>query len=147
MNQCQQKWVHPQWKFPNWAQLAIFPPLVLQGLMCEWRAGVLNLVLSLSHSLILVTRGSTWHLMAKNSLRIWKEIVVPHKDGLGCKKIANTLKLSFSTVAKTIQWFNRTGSTHHVSPWSTKEVEWHVLSDISRSCLWKIDVWVLPSSL
>ncbi|XP_048103602.1 gelsolin-related protein of 125 kDa-like isoform X2 [Alosa alosa] len=39
-----------------------------------------------------------------------KRIVALHKDGLGYKKIANTLKLSCSTVAKTIQRFNRTGS-------------------------------------
>ncbi len=65
-----------------------------------------------SHSLILVTGSSTWHLMAKNSLRIWKKrIVALHKDGVGYKKIAKTLKLSCSTVAKTIQRFNRTGFT------------------------------------
>ena len=32
-------------------------------------------------------------------------IVVLHKDDLGYKKIAKTLKLSCSMVAKTIQWF------------------------------------------
>ncbi|CAI9536517.1 unnamed protein product, partial [Staurois parvus] len=46
-----------------------------------------------------------------------KRIIALHKDGLGYKKIAKTLKLSCSTVAKTIQRFNRTGSTlnrpHH----------------------------------
>ncbi len=42
--------------------------------------------------------------------------------GVGYKKIAKTLKLSCSTVAKTIQWFNRTGS-EQASPWSTKLVE------------------------
>ncbi|CAI9583668.1 unnamed protein product, partial [Staurois parvus] len=42
-----------------------------------------------------------------------KRIVALHKDGLGYKKIAKTLKLSCSTVAKTIQWFNRTGSTQN----------------------------------
>ncbi len=32
--------------------------------------------------------------MAKNSLRIWKKIIVAlHKDGVGYKKIAKTLKL------------------------------------------------------
>ncbi len=39
-----------------------------------------------------------------------KVIVALHKDGVGYTKIAKTLKLSCSTVAKTIQWFNRTGS-------------------------------------
>ncbi|KAF7247877.1 Transcriptional regulatory protein SEF1 [Varanus komodoensis] len=42
-----------------------------------------------------------------------KRIVALHKDGLGYKKIAKTLKLSCSTVAKTIQQFNRTGSTQN----------------------------------
>ncbi|CAI9546878.1 unnamed protein product [Staurois parvus] len=65
-----------------------------------------------SHSLILVTGSSTWHLMSKNSEDLKKRIVL-HKDGLGYEKIAKTLKLSCSTVAKTIQRFNRTGSTQN----------------------------------
>ncbi len=57
-----------------------------------------------SHSLILVTRSSTWHLLAKNSTEDLKKITVAlHEDGVGYKKIAKTLKLSCSTVAKTIQ--------------------------------------------
>ncbi len=40
-------------------------------------------------------------------------IVAQHKDGVGYKKIAKTLKLSCSTVAKTMQRFNRTGSTQN----------------------------------
>ncbi len=40
-----------------------------------------------------------------------KRIIALHKDGVGYKKIAKTLKLSCSTVAKAIQRFNRTGST------------------------------------
>ncbi|CAI9557569.1 unnamed protein product, partial [Staurois parvus] len=42
-----------------------------------------------------------------------KKIVALHKDGLGYKKIAKTLKLSCSMVAKTIQQFIRTGSTQN----------------------------------
>ncbi len=43
-----------------------------------------------------------------------KKIIVDlQKDGVGYKKIAKTLKLSCSTVAKTIQRFNRTGSTQN----------------------------------
>ncbi len=42
-----------------------------------------------------------------------KRIVFLHKDGIGYRKIPKTLKLSCSTVAKTIQWFNRTGSTQN----------------------------------
>ncbi len=67
----------------------------------------------LSHFLILFTGSSTWHLMAKNSEDLEKRIVALHKDGVGYKKIAKTLKLSCSTVAKTIQQFNRTGSTQN----------------------------------
>ncbi len=89
--------------------------LVLQGLRCEWGAGVLNLVLllSLSHT------GHWKFNMANNSLRIWNIyiyiyiVVALHKDGVGYKKIAKTLKLSCSTVAKTIQRFTRTGSTQN----------------------------------
>ncbi|CAI9589200.1 unnamed protein product [Staurois parvus] len=42
-----------------------------------------------------------------------KIIVALHKDGLSYKKIAKTLKLSCSTVAKTIQRFNSTGTTQN----------------------------------
>ncbi len=42
-----------------------------------------------------------------------KIIVALHKDGVGYKKIVKTLKLSCSTVAKTIQRFNRTGFTQN----------------------------------
>ncbi len=55
---------------------------------------------------------------AKELKDLKKRIVALHRDGVGYKKIAKTLKLSCSTVAKTIQQFNRTGSTQ-----KTKEVE------------------------
>ncbi len=65
-----------------------------------------------------------------------KRIVALHKDGLGYKKIAKTLKLSSSTVAKTIQWFNRTGSTQnrprHGRP---KKLSARAQRHIQRLCL------------
>ncbi len=75
--------------------------------------------------------------MAKNSLRIWKKrIVVLHKDDIGYKKITKTLKLSCSIVAKTFQWFIRTGSTqnmpHHGRP---KKLSAHAKRLIHRLCL------------
>ncbi len=75
--------------------------------------------------------------MAKNSLRIWKkQIVALHKDGVGYKKIAKTQKLSCSTVAKTVQWFNRTGSTQnrprHGRP---KKLSARAQRHIQRLCL------------
>ncbi|CAI9584621.1 unnamed protein product, partial [Staurois parvus] len=87
--------------------------LVLQGLRCEWGAGVLHLVLSLSLS----HTGHWKFTMAPHgkelSEDLKKRIVVLHKDGLGYTKIAKTLKLSCSTMDKTIQRFNRTGSTQN----------------------------------
>ncbi|CAI9618591.1 unnamed protein product [Staurois parvus] len=87
--------------------------MVLQGLRCEWGAGVLNLVslLSLSHT------GHWKFNMAPHgkelSENLKKRTVALYKDGLGYKKVAKTLKLRCSMVAKTIQWFNRTGSTQN----------------------------------
>ncbi len=87
--------------------------LVLQGLRCEWGAGVLNLVLSLS-----LSHAGHWKFnMAPHGKELSEDLkkrtVALHKDGVGYKKIAKTLKLSCSTVAKTIQRFNRTGSTQN----------------------------------
>ncbi len=71
--------------------------LVLQGLRFEWGAGVLNLVLSLS-----LSHTGHWKFnMAPHgkelSEDLKKRIVALHKDGVGYKKIAKTLKLSSST--------------------------------------------------
>ncbi len=92
-----------------------------------------------SHFLILITGRSTWHLIAKNSEDLKKMIVALHKDGVGYKKIAKTLKLSCSTVAKTIQRFNRTGSTqnrpHHGQP---KKLSARAQRHIQRLCLGNI---------
>ncbi len=74
---------------------------------------VWNLVLSLS----LPYTGHWKFNMAPHGKELsedLKEIIVAlHKDGVGYKKIDKTLKLSCSTVAKTIQRFNRTGSTQN----------------------------------
>ncbi len=65
-----------------------------------------------------------------------KWIVALHKDGVGYKKIVKTLKLRCSTVAKTIQRFNRTGSTqnrpHHGRP---KKLSVRAQHHIQRFCL------------
>ncbi len=109
----------PKWKCRNWAQLAIFSPRCHVTYQCYKVSGVngeqvCSIWCYRSHSLILVTGSSTWHLMAKNSLRIWKKkMFALHKDSVGYEKIAKTLKLSCSTVAKTIQQFNRTGSNQN----------------------------------
>ena len=42
-----------------------------------------------------------------------RRIVALHEDGQGYKKIANTLKLSYSTVAKIIQRLKRVGFTQN----------------------------------
>ncbi len=68
-----------------------------------------------------------------------KSIVALHKDGLGYKKIAKTQKLSSSMVGKTMQRFNRTGSTqnrpHHGQP---KKLSARVQRHIQRLCLGNI---------
>ncbi len=97
---------------------------------------MLNLVLSLSFShtghwkFNMVPHGK------ELSEDLKKRIVALHKDGVGYKKIAKTLKLSCSTVAKTIQWFNRTGSTQnrprHGRP---KKLSAHAQRHIQRLCL------------
>ncbi|KAK3535022.1 hypothetical protein QTP70_001979 [Hemibagrus guttatus] len=106
-----------------------------KGLGCEWGAGVLNLVLSLS-----LSHTGHWKFnMAPHgkelSEDLKKRIVALHKDGLGYKK-TKTLKLSCSTVAKTIQRFNRTGSTqnrpHHGRP---KQLNARAQRHIQRSAL------------
>ncbi len=71
---------------------------------------MLNLVFSLSHTghwKFNVTHGK------ELSEDLKKIIVALHKDGVAYKKIAKTLKLSCSKVAKTIQRINRTGSTQN----------------------------------
>ncbi len=56
--------------------------------------------------------------------------------GVGYKKIAKTLKLSCSTVAKTIQRFNRTGSNQN-RPRHGRPKKWsaHAQHHIQRLCL------------
>ncbi len=59
-----------------------------------------------------------------------------HKDGVGYNKMTKILKLSSSTVAKTIQRFNRTGSTQN-SPWHglPKKLSARAQCHIQRLCL------------
>ncbi len=110
--------------------------LVLQGLRCKWGAGVFNLVLSLS-----LSHTGQWKFnMAPHgkelSENLKKIIVAPHKDGIGYKKIAKTLKLSCSMVAKNIQRFKRIGSTQnrprHGRP---KKLSSRAQRHIQRLCL------------
>ncbi len=134
---------------PNWAQLALLSPSVMWLVSVTWsqvwmgsrcvKFGVIALILSYWSLEVLVTGSTTWHLMAKNSL---KKIVALQKDGVGYEKIAKTLKLSCSTMAKTIQPFHRTGSTqirpYHGRP---KKLSARAQHHIQRLCLWK-DIWV-----
>ncbi len=106
--------------------------LVLQGLKWERGAGVLSL--SLSHT------GHWKFNMAPHgkelSEDLKKGIVALNKDRVGYKKIAKTLKLSCSTVAKIILQFNRTGSTqnrpYHGEPTKLRA---HAQHHIQRLCL------------
>ena len=69
-------------------------------------------VVQLSHSFILVIESSNIAPHGKKLSEDLKRCIVElHENGQGYKKIANTLKLSCSTVAKIIQRFKRAGST------------------------------------
>ncbi len=83
---------------------------------------MLNLVLSLSLSHTghwKFNMAPQWQTLSED---LKQRIVALHKDGVGYKKIAKTLKLSCSKVAKTKQQFN-SSLTEQASPCSTKEVE------------------------
>ncbi len=117
--------------------------LVLQGLRCEWGAGVLNLVLSLS-----LSHTGHWKFnMAPHGKELSEDlktrIVALHKDGAGYKKSAKTLKRwprPYSGLTGQVPL--RTGLA------MVDQRSWvHVLSIISRGCVWEIDVWVLPALL
>ena len=81
---------------------------------CAEGAGVFKFVVQLSHSLILITESSNMAPHGKElSEDLKRRIVALHEDGQGYKKIANTLKLTCSTVAKIIQHLKRAGSTQN----------------------------------
>ncbi len=100
------------------------------------------IALTISYWSLEVQHGTSWQRTLWGSEKI---IVALHKDGVGYKKIAKTLKLSCSMVVKTIQRFNRTGSTKKLTKKLSARAQW--LSVISRGCVWEIDVWVLPALL
>ncbi len=68
------------------------------------------IALTLSYWSLEIQHGTSWQRTLSGSEKI---IVALHKDGVGYKKIVKTLKLSCRTEAKTIQPFNRTGSTQN----------------------------------
>ncbi len=82
--------------------------LVLQGLRCV-HFGVI--ALTLSYWSLEVQHDTSWQITLWGSENFF--FFALHKDGVGYKNIAKTLKLSCSTVVKSIQWFNRTGSTQN----------------------------------
>ncbi len=110
--------------------------LVLQGFRCKWGAGVFNLVLSLS-----LSQTGHWKFnMAPHgkelSEDLKKRIVALQKHGVGYKKIAKTLKLSCSTVAKTIPRFNRTWSIQNRPRYGRpKKLSARAPRHIQRLCL------------
>ncbi len=116
---------------------------VWMGSRCV-RFGVI--ALTLSYWSLEVQHGNSWQRTLWGSEKI---IVVLHKDGVGYKKIepAKSLKLSCSTVAKTILRFNRTGYTQNrPRNGRPKKLSAHAQRHIQRLCL-GIDVWVLPALL
>ncbi len=102
------------------------------------------IALTLSYWSLEVQHGTSWQRTLCGSE---KRIVALHKDGVGYKKIAKTLKLSCSTWPRPYSGLTgqvplRTGLA------MVDQRSWvHVLSVISRGCVWEIDVWVLPALL
>ncbi len=92
------------------------------------------IALTLSYWSLEVQHSTSWQRTLWGSEK--KRFVALHKDGVGYKKTAKTLKLSCSTVAKTIQRFNRTGSTQnrprHGQP---KKLSARAQHHIQRLCL------------
>ncbi len=82
------------------------------------------IIFTLSYWSLEVQHGTSWQRTLWGSEKI---IVALHKDGVGYKKIAKTLKLSCSTVVKTIQRFNRTGSTKKLTK-KLSAPEWDQIS-------------------
>ncbi len=73
-----------------------------------------------------------------------KSIVFLHKDGIGYRKIPKTLKLSCSTVAKTIQWFNRTGSTQNRPKKLSARAQHHIQRLYEKICHLNITPLKIP---
>ncbi len=108
--------------------------LVLQGLQCGWRSMCVKfgaIALTLSYWSLEVQHGTSWQITLWGSE---KRNAALHKDGVGYKKFAKTLKLSCSTVAKTIQRFNRTGSTQN-RPRHGRQLSARAQRHIQRLCL------------
>ncbi len=99
------------------------------------------IALTLSYWSLEVQHGTSWQRTLWGS----EKINALHTDGVGYKKIAKTLKLSCSTVAKTIQ--EDRFHLEQASPWSAKEVECTCSASYSEVCVWEIDVWVQPALL
>ncbi len=100
------------------------------------------------NSLILTTGCSTWHLMAKNSLRIWE------LELLLSTKMAEAIRSSVTPWNRvTVQWpgsyrgFPRRVSLGTGLARVDKEVESLCCASGFRSWLQKTDAWVLPALL
>ena len=107
--------------------------------MCAKEAGVFKFLVQLSHSLILFTERFYMAPHDKElSEDLKRRIVALHENGQGEKKIANTLKLSCSTVAKIIQRFKRAGSTQN-RPWIGRPKKLNALAERHIQLLSKKD--------
>ncbi len=79
--------------------------------------------------------------------RVWRRVGERFAD-VNVVKIAKTLKLSCSTVAKTIYSVLTGQVTLRTGLAMVDQRSWvHVLSVKSRGCVWEKDVWVLPALL
>ncbi len=113
----------------------------------DWANAHIRWRLALWRGLIFTDESRISLYRADYRQRVWRRVDERFAD-VNVVKIAKTLKLSCSTVAKTIysvltgQVPLRTGLA------MVDQRSWvHVLSVKSRGCVWEIDVWVLPALL
>ncbi len=101
--------------------------------MGSWCVKLGVIALTLSYWSLEVQHGTSWQRT------LWGS----EKKEFEKKKIAMTLKLSCKTIRRlTWQVPFRTGlAMVNLRSWV------HVLSIISRGCVWEIDIWVLPALL
>ncbi len=136
----------------QWGQLAIFSPWCHVTRLCYkvsvWMGsrcvqfGVI--ALTLSYWLLEVQHDTSWQRTLWGSEKM---IVALHKDGVGYKKIAKSLKLSCSMGPR--PYSGLTGQVPlRAGLAMVYQINWvHMLSIISQGCVWEIDVWVLPALL
>ncbi len=134
------------WKCSKLGPISLFSPPVSCELVSVTRSqvwmgskGVLNLVLSLS-----LSHSGHWKFnMAPHGKNFWgseKRIVALHKDGVDYMKIAKTLNWAAARWPRPYRRFKQDRFPLITGLAMVDQRSWvHMLSVISRGCVWEID--------